>query len=590
MNHPNPQQDSVQGKKIVTVSKPVSIKQADSVKSILRPKLKIGQPNDKYEQEADRVAEQVMRMPEPRSTSLSGDSSQAKNSISHKESIQRVSSTCAEHKELIRAKINRNVNPEVTPVTSSSIQSLQGGGQPLSGYERTFFEPRFGADFSNVRVHNNTRAASVARSVNARAFTHGHNIVFGEREYSSDTPSGRKLLAHELTHVVQQNSTTNFIGENAKHASYQKSSKPRVGKGVSMVSTKGVPSVQAMPAINIGKIIYEVISILTAKSFIENPGLEKNTIVKDALQLLHSRYSKHVKPKDIEFRIMGKKKSHIKAFGSFGHVGGRSFWDEKKPVIELPQQKFKTIAEYLNKAKAGTATSLDIINVLAVIQTIGHEMRHLFLAKEKHPNNPMMKPFEKQSQAAFKQVRKNWLKEINAKDDSARKKIRKELGIKNMTKTYSINTLPQSALDQIDKGTQEVVVDDLYIKSAYMVEETMVTVEEYAFAKNQQKSTNKNVREHGEIEQRILGKKIYRLHNQMNSMAQANKSGAPTDPFAKNIWTPERFEKAQEQLLKWVEKQYGKKSDEMIFYKNSIKGIGLYVPSMTLKQFQGRRP
>ena len=107
--------------------------------------------------------------------------------------------------ELIQTKIARDVTPEVTPAISSGIQSLQGGGRPLSGTERSFFEPRFGADFSNVRVHNDTRAANVARSVNARAFTFGHNVVFGAGEYSPDALTGRKLLAHELTHVVQQN-------------------------------------------------------------------------------------------------------------------------------------------------------------------------------------------------------------------------------------------------------------------------------------------------------------------------------------------------------------------------------------------------
>jgi hypothetical protein len=108
------------------------------------------------------------------------------------------------NEELIQAKIARDVTPDVTPAISSSIQSLQGGGRPLSGLERSFFELRFGADFSNVRVHNDTQAANVARSVNARAFTLRNNIVFGAGEYCPDASSGRKLLAHELTHVVQQ--------------------------------------------------------------------------------------------------------------------------------------------------------------------------------------------------------------------------------------------------------------------------------------------------------------------------------------------------------------------------------------------------
>jgi len=205
----------------------------------IQAKLKIGRPDDKYEQEADRVAEQVMRMSEPRLSSPADYSSLPNSAIPRGKTIQRVCVSCsAEYKKaedenrpvqplnlcpkcqvqgqellqtkpitsLIQAKTSTNVAPEVTPSISSGIQSLQGGGRPLSVPERSFFEPRFGADFSNVRIHNDTRAASVTRSVNARAFTLGHNVVFGAGEYSPDASSGRKLLAHELTHVLQQSS------------------------------------------------------------------------------------------------------------------------------------------------------------------------------------------------------------------------------------------------------------------------------------------------------------------------------------------------------------------------------------------------
>ncbi len=234
----------------------------------LQAKLRIGAPGDVYEEEADRVADAVMRMPEPRvqrqpveeegeetiqpkeastksppirpdietniQSSRTGgtplpESSRAffeprfghdfskvklhtntraaelaRNEITP---LMQPQENLGEEKEeeLIQTKITRDVTPEVTPAISSGIQSLHGGGRPLSGTERSFFEPRFGADFSNVRVHNDTRAANAARSVNARAFTFGHNVVFGAGEYSPDALKGRKLLAHELTHVVQQN-------------------------------------------------------------------------------------------------------------------------------------------------------------------------------------------------------------------------------------------------------------------------------------------------------------------------------------------------------------------------------------------------
>ncbi|MEA2563867.1 MAG: hypothetical protein QOH06_5371 [Acidobacteriota bacterium] len=79
-----------------------------------------------------------------------------------------------------------------------SFAALQGGGRPLPASERAFFEPRFGCDFANVRLHSGTAASELARSVQARAFTLGDSIVLDSGE------SGRELLAHELTHVVQQ--------------------------------------------------------------------------------------------------------------------------------------------------------------------------------------------------------------------------------------------------------------------------------------------------------------------------------------------------------------------------------------------------
>ena len=94
--------------------------------------------------------------------------------------------------------------PEVTPSLENRIGALRGGGAPLPDSARSFFEPRFGADFGAVRVHSDPGAQDLARSVSARAFTVERNIVFNAGEYSPGTPAGDRLLAHELTHVVQQ--------------------------------------------------------------------------------------------------------------------------------------------------------------------------------------------------------------------------------------------------------------------------------------------------------------------------------------------------------------------------------------------------
>jgi peptidoglycan hydrolase-like protein with peptidoglycan-binding domain len=88
---------------------------------------------------------------------------------------------------------------------------LNSSGAPLDATTRTFFEPRFGHDFSRVRVHTDEKAAESARMVNARAYTVGENVVLGSEQYSPSSASGRRLLAHELTHVVQQSNSSSAL-------------------------------------------------------------------------------------------------------------------------------------------------------------------------------------------------------------------------------------------------------------------------------------------------------------------------------------------------------------------------------------------
>ncbi|MEM9808203.1 MAG: DUF4157 domain-containing protein [Cyanobacteria bacterium P01_D01_bin.56] len=165
----------------------------------IQPKLTVGQPNDKYEQEADRVAEQVMRMPAPESVGT-----QVQRTPLPK--IQRACSACEKEKKL-QAKEIPGSTPEVTPAVASRIQSLQGGGQPLPTSTRNFFEPRFGQDFSRVRVHVDAQST---QALNAKAYTIGKNIIFNTKQYAPDTTSGRYLLAHELTHTVQQSDNSSI--------------------------------------------------------------------------------------------------------------------------------------------------------------------------------------------------------------------------------------------------------------------------------------------------------------------------------------------------------------------------------------------
>ncbi len=149
----------------------------------VQAKLAINHPGDAYEQEADRVASVVMRMPEP-----DKDEEERCRQPGCAPGLQR-----------------RAVSPaEPTTVPPIVHEVLSSPGQPLDAATRAYMEPRFGHDFSGVRVHVDAKAAESAQAVNALAYTVGKDVVFGAGYSSQGTVEGQKLLAHELAHTLQQ--------------------------------------------------------------------------------------------------------------------------------------------------------------------------------------------------------------------------------------------------------------------------------------------------------------------------------------------------------------------------------------------------
>jgi peptidoglycan/xylan/chitin deacetylase (PgdA/CDA1 family) len=162
--------------------------------------LPVSQPSDASEIEADNVADKVMRMSDG-DTRKPAISQTAK--LSRKNSGRDVAETIP-RKEKNAEKASHNV------AKNSMIKDvLNSTGQPLSSETKSFFEPRFGHDFSNVRVHTDSSAAQSAKSVNALAYTVGDNIVFNQNQYHPQTETGKTLLAHELAHTIQQNGQIN---------------------------------------------------------------------------------------------------------------------------------------------------------------------------------------------------------------------------------------------------------------------------------------------------------------------------------------------------------------------------------------------
>ena len=166
---------------------------------IVQAKLRIGSRNGKYEQEADALAERVMRMPDNEHRG-SLDATQHTNT-----SLQRLCRDCGKkQQDEVQGKGVAFDTEAIDDHVEFEVQALQGGGTQLPDSLRAFFESRFKHNFGAVRIHAASRAQRLARDVNARAFTLGRNIVLGSGEFSPETTAGKRLLAHELAHVVQQ--------------------------------------------------------------------------------------------------------------------------------------------------------------------------------------------------------------------------------------------------------------------------------------------------------------------------------------------------------------------------------------------------
>lgn len=157
----------------------------------LQAKLALSQPGDLYEQEADQIADRIMRMTEP--------------------TVQRSCAPCAaggapcpKCQDAQMPKVQRAAATGTERSAPDGLVGALGPGRPLDPDTRRFMESRFGTDFGPVRLHTGGAASASAESIQARAYTLGRDIAFASGEYRPGTPEGNRLLAHELTHVIQQ--------------------------------------------------------------------------------------------------------------------------------------------------------------------------------------------------------------------------------------------------------------------------------------------------------------------------------------------------------------------------------------------------
>ncbi len=177
----------------------------------IQAKLKIGQPGDKYEQEADQVASQISRMP------LSGNGIQMQKA-DEEDILQAKAESCPACEKRIE-EMNGGSSDDIISRVKDHTQNCQG--KSLPDKTRAHFESKMNADFSGVKVHTCKEAASLCNSIQAKAFTHKNQVFFNEGQFAPDTANGKKLLAHELTHVVQRGNAPEI-----QNSIVQKDSKP----------------------------------------------------------------------------------------------------------------------------------------------------------------------------------------------------------------------------------------------------------------------------------------------------------------------------------------------------------------------------
>ncbi|MEP0755211.1 DUF4157 domain-containing protein [Trichocoleus sp. Lan] len=209
--------------------------------SRIQPKLTIGAPGDKYEQEADKTAAEVVQRLHAPVPSYGRDFSQPESEFVQRMKAGTVQNSNLTHQQEIPNRENRlmrkldvsvlqrEVMPEedkelqmkpmvqrksdgdsmdATPDLEATIQQARGSGQPLAQSIRQPMEQAFGADFSEVKIHTDAQSDQLNQSIQAKAFTTGQDVFFRQGAYEPGSREGQELIAHELTHVVQQNGGT----------------------------------------------------------------------------------------------------------------------------------------------------------------------------------------------------------------------------------------------------------------------------------------------------------------------------------------------------------------------------------------------
>ncbi len=233
-------------------------------------RLTVSSADDPYEREAERVATTVTGM-DDREANASADRG-ARGAV--RRSLASTISRLVQRNGGDRAGPIGAAGGDLSPRAEARIDAMRSGGAPLASDVRGYFEPRFGTDLSSVRVHTGAEPSATAASMQAEAFTVGEHIYFGEGRYQPHTPRGRHLMAHELTHTIQQ-------GGAGTTAAPRRVQRGLLGDAVDWVLEKVTAFAQKVPG-------YELLTVFLGRDPITQRVVERSAenIVRAALKLV----------------------------------------------------------------------------------------------------------------------------------------------------------------------------------------------------------------------------------------------------------------------------------------------------------------
>ncbi|MDO8844128.1 DUF4157 domain-containing protein [Methylicorpusculum sp.] len=321
-------------------------------------KMTVNKPGDKFEQEADKMADKVMRMPAPEEKIQKAGLPEEKVQKQEDPKIQKAETKEEKVQKQEEKKIQKAAMPERqvqkkqddklqrkggdgTPSVGGSVQSAihskTNGGQALSSDVRGYMEPRFGADFSNIRIHQDAEAAGLSQQLNARAFTYQNHVFFADGQYQPESSGGKQLLAHELTHTIQQ-------GQAIQRSPQQS-------------ATTSPPAIQRLLGIDIPS-WQDVIDWLAEKAY-NIPGYRMFTIVIGVNPINGAnadRSAANILRAVVEFLPGGKIITDaLTKYGVFEKAGT---W------VEDRLKRFETLAESIGSAVSRFVDNLDFLDIV----------------------------------------------------------------------------------------------------------------------------------------------------------------------------------------------------------------------------------